>query len=57
MDAVTLHIAKDMLLVYTVEKPEVHPHAENVWPHVCVTKHNGAWCLKPEEADTLAKNV
>ena len=29
-DAVTLHITKDMLLVLTVEMPEVHPHAENV---------------------------
>ena len=37
-DAVTLHIAKDMLLVFTVETPEVHPHAENVRPQTCFTK-------------------
>ena len=27
MDAVMLHIVKDMVPVYTMEKPEVHPHA------------------------------
>ena len=36
--AVTLHIAKDMVPVCTVEKPEVHPHAENVRPQVCAMK-------------------
>ena len=29
-DADTLHIAKNMVAVYTVEMLEVHPHAENV---------------------------
>ena len=29
MDAVMLHIDKEMVLIYTVEKPKVHPHAEN----------------------------
>ena len=37
-DAVTLHTAKDVVPVYTVEKLEVHPHAENVQPPVCSTK-------------------
>ena len=27
-----------MVPVYTVEKPEVHPHAENVQPQVCAMK-------------------
>ena len=35
---VTLHTIKDMVHVYTVEKLEVHPHAKNFWPQVCVTK-------------------
>ena len=34
---ITLHIVKDMVPVYTVEKPEVHPHAENIRPHVRAT--------------------
>ena len=38
MRAVTLHIVKDMVPVYVVEKLEVHPHAENVRPQVCATK-------------------
>ena len=38
MGAVTLHIVKDMVPVYAVEKLEVHPHAENVRPQVCATK-------------------
>ena len=37
-DGVTLHMAKDMVPVYTVEKPEVHPHAENFQPQVCAMK-------------------
>ena len=36
-DAITLHIAKDTVPVYTVE-PEVHPHAENIQPQVCATR-------------------
>ena len=46
-------MAKDIVSVYTVEKPEVHPHAENFWS--CNRE-----CLKQEEADRLvflAKNV
>ena len=31
---VTLHIAKDIMPVTTVEKPEVHPHTEKVRPKV-----------------------
>ena len=38
MDAVMLHIAKDTVPVYTVEKPEVHRHAENVQPQISATK-------------------
>ena len=38
MGAVTLHIVKDMVPVYAVEKPEVHPQAENVRLQVCATK-------------------
>ena len=38
MGAVTLHIVKDMVPVYAVEKLEVHSHVENVPPQVCATK-------------------
>ena len=37
-DAVTVHIAKDIVPVYMVEKPSVHTHAENVRPQVCAMK-------------------
>ena len=37
-DTGTLHIAKDMVPVYTAEKPEVHPHAENFRPEVCARR-------------------
>ena len=46
-----LHIAKHMVQVCTVEKLEVHPHAENVRPQ---------GCAHPEVGDRLvfpSKNV
>ena len=58
MDSVTVHIAEHMLPVYTLEKLEVHPYAENVQPQVCVTKPQPG--LESEKADRLvflAKNV
>ena len=57
-DAATLHITEDMVLIYTVGKLEVHPHAENFRPQACVTKPQRG--LKAEVVDRLvflAKNV
>ena len=53
-----LHISKDKVAVYTVEKPEVHPHAENVRSQVCAKRPQRGF--EPEETDRLlflAKNV
>ena len=35
--------------LYTVE-PEVHPHIENVWPQVCVTKPQRVLCRGSRQA-------
>ena len=48
-ESVTLHIIKEMVPVYTVEKPEVHPHAENFRPQVCSKPQQD---LEPEEANS-----
>ena len=54
-----MHMVKDILPVYTEEKPEVHPHAGNVPPRFVLRGHNRPR-FKPEEADRLvflAENV
>ena len=43
MGAATLHIVKDMVPVYTVEKPEVYPQAKKVFDRRFVLQsHNGS---------------
>ena len=59
MNAVMLHIAKDMLPVYTVEKLGLIHMLKTFVPRYVLQIHNGE-CLKPEVGDRLVflvKNV